>query len=275
MKKVAISFGVFIYALLIGVLLAAIVEIPEGGARMNLMIVGGSTPATTTASADCPTGTYNFAWNGEHSSGTNYACFDSGSTAGAYDANGGTILIAAGYAQSGSYGLQIDDDNEYFSWTNPSTVGTKTIIDDEDFTIYAHMRTAGDIDVSADANFFESYEDSSNYIEMLIRASDDYLKGAARGGGAAAEDANSGADVSDGNWRRIGFSCTTSTGYCYVSIDGGDTWNQSASSDYASFTTGCPAVVIGEQTAGGNAASEIHLDNIYVINSFEAADPMG
>jgi hypothetical protein len=54
MKKFTISLSVLLYLALIGWLLAAIIEVPEGGARMNVMIVGGGTPATTTE-ASCST----------------------------------------------------------------------------------------------------------------------------------------------------------------------------------------------------------------------------
>lgn len=235
----------------------------------TVVVVAGSVPAAP--ASDCPAGTYAFAWNGEHSSGVDYACFNSGASSGVADATAGTMTTGADYAQAGNNGVHIDQANESWRWVSPTTVGSVQIIDDEAFTIWFHARAANE-DTSSAVYFLESRYDSSDYIYTMLRTNDD-IQVVAHGAGTE-ETAFSGGNISDGNWHRIGVSCTTSTAKCATSLDGA-AWSEAASATYTAWTSGDPPEFrIGENSVGTATTAYIDVDNIYILLSYQAADPM-
>ena len=234
--------------------------IPDVVANMNFGITGGSVPVAE--SGDCPTGTYTFAWNGEHSSGVTFACFDSGNTSDSPDVASGTMTTGTGYGQD-NLGVQLSQANGWWEWL----VSEQGIIFEDDFTVCWSMRTNGDVDPTSDTNMWESWIDSSNYAEGRIRGNDDAIL-EARATPNSAEHAPGGVDVTDGNWHRICASGNSATGYLSISTDGGEPVVLGTN-----YTTWTPInFVIGEDSAGLHEI-ELHVDNVFVMSGYQQTDP--
>jgi len=84
-----------------------VTEVSEAEGKVNMMLIGVNVTTTTTIS-DCASGTYEAAYNGDHSSGSDYICYQSGVA---------SEQATADTAEDSSSYVLVDAANEYLRFT--------------------------------------------------------------------------------------------------------------------------------------------------------------
>jgi len=271
-SKILLSFIMLVYAIVIGGLLAAIIEVPE--ARLSTILLSG-TPATTGTVDNCPDATYAFAWTGDNTSGSDYACTSNGTSSVQAASSGGSLAYGTSYGENGD-GVQINAADEYLLFT----ASGGDIIDDEASTIWFSIRTNGDVDMANPPPYiFESYLGGSNANELYGYVRPDEDVATIAWGASTGESWNGAdADITNGEWHRIGVSWDAASGYLCVDTDDQSWANCSGSNTFTAWNDGSPAdpddFTIGENQTGNAFTWEIHMDNIYIVTTYKAADPM-
>ena len=119
MKKIILAYLLIVITLIFGkyALAQQTIEVPtqDQVAFLNPAIVGGGVPAA--GGGDCPAGTYDGSWDGDHSSGTGYLCIDDGGSAADASASAGGTMHTD-YGEGGGTGYRVTDDDQYYEWTN-------------------------------------------------------------------------------------------------------------------------------------------------------------
>jgi hypothetical protein len=214
----------------------------------------------------CPSGTYDFAWNGDHPTSESYACINSGASTQDTSADDGTDRINTNAGQTGK-GFEMTSNGQYIRWA----VTNEDILDDSICTVCMSVRFE-DIDYTTQTFFFESQRNTDNRLNFSLRVSED-LAVFTKGGGAQ-EQHEGGTDLSDNTWKRICGSWTTATGKISVDDDDGGGWDEDAETNHASWGLVMDELTIGEIDVGGSSTDDVDIDNVFVmVNSYQATDP--
>lgn len=219
---------------------------------------GGAPPA------DCPTGTYDFAWNGDHSSGTLYACLNSGISATQSTAQSGSYTISSDYGVTGNgigfTGGTTGDDfikfggSVYDSYGSAGTVWLSVypVASDTD-------KVVGEATVSG-TNYFYLNIMSNDRIHFYFKATN------------AAQVANAACTVTIGAWNRIAYSWTIGGDEISVTNDGASWYT--AAADFTAWPSAPSFVAIGWDTYGASGTDDVYVDDFYISDGYQAADPM-
>jgi hypothetical protein len=249
MKRVlAIVLGL---CLLSGLSVNADIDTIEGST-----IAGGGA-----AEAGCIDGA-SFTYNGDHSSGTNYAC-DSASAALEGTNTGATV--------SSDY-VVFDAANERIKWTIDSTelprgqgtiFATIYIIDDDSDT---------DIDTT---DFMEIYIDADNNIICQIDGGTDRVVCYYEGDASPQSGLSSGTAAFDTEYR-FGYTYDTDAGsnehsISFVTKGSGTSWSD-ANDDITEVTSDFNSFVMGEESANNGSNEEIRLYDVEIYNTHKATD---
>lgn len=225
---------------------------------------GGAGASTSGGVADCPSGTYDFAWNGDHSSGTLYACLNSGISATQSTAQGGTYTISSDYGDGGNgigfTGGVTGDDFIKFGGTVLDSYGSAGTIW---LSVYP---VAGD----GNKTVAEAPYDGSNYFYMNILNDERihfYFKAT-----NIIQVANASATVTIGSWNRVAYSWSIGGGVAAVTDDGTNWYTATAT---LTAWPGAPTYfAVGWDTYGLGSADDVYVDNFYIVDGYQAADPM-
>ena len=264
-SKILLSFIMLVYAIVIGGLLAAIIEVPE--ARLSTILLSG-TPATTTASADCPDFTYVFAWNGDHSTNENLACTANGTGTDAWDATDGTDRVSDAIGADGDQEFAITGNDQYLSWTDGAgniinnTAGTGTV-----------WFSVNSVTQVATVPLFESVDAATNKMAVTIKTN---LRVAGTWEG---QDTQNGVDkatevITDETWTRCAYTWNVGTSYHCVTCDAGwDTGTECENEAITAWESAPDKFNIGENQWGGGHSDTVYIDDVFVTQGYQSADP--
>lgn len=252
MKKVIIFLSV------LALLLMGAVEYHHSQARMSLMIAAPQEPAAA-GGGDCPAGTYKFYWNGDHSSGDDHACVDSGNSSDAWDAtNGGAVGSAYGYAGDG---FGVTGDNQYRIWT----VTSDDIFSEDLGTIC--VRFWVDASVDDECVLFESEynNDGENYLLCHVEAADTVLC-KQEGNNSAIYARSDGDTVNLNAWNYMCYRYDPGSTTHGVSLNGA-TWDDDA--EAVAWVVEPNDFGLGEYETGVNFTENCYVDEIFVFGTYE------
>ena len=208
-----------------------------------------------------------FSWDGDHDSGTNYACDSAGNPLEGTNTN---LTIHTDYGEAGSNGAYVDTHDENLIWTQtedqyiddvgPQTVWLRVFISDVPDTAYAiYEGNAGS---------------GANYIGIKISSTNANITGIYRGNSAG--DQVYGLAPTTGSFINIGYSWNYNT-YDH-SVYNGSSWDEDANETLNSLTAAIDAIVIGEDVSEADDAGPGHytrIDQLVIIDGYEAAIPTG
>jgi len=228
-------------------------------ARMNVATtVGGGAPA---AGGDCPAaGTYDYYWNGDHSSGTTYVCYDDGA-----DING--TLSGASINSGGYSGNKFDatEHNQHLYWS-----GT---IDVNKGVIWVLFSTS-DTSRTGNIYFMETHDAVNSEFVRVYVETDDTVSAVYDGGGASETCSSTGTIAEDGSWQWLGYSWDIANDDHAVYVNGA--WEDCNDEGFTVLTATAHIFALGEKLAGSSFTETYALDNYYYIpNTYKPAVPFG
>jgi hypothetical protein len=214
------------------------------------------------AVADCPVGTYLFAWDGLHADGSTVACFADGASSAAHDATEGTYTIASGV-------MTTDNNDERF--THNAT--GDDIIADQQGTVWFSVYVSDGADRRV---VWESNNDPSNFIYIEVLATE-ALSGHHRGSGGGNNIVTSAA-ISTGTWVRAAYSWQTGVdaGGTHAICVGANCWatpDDDDTEDLDAWSSDPNDVTIGENDTGLTFDEEIKVKDVYITSGYKDADP--
>ena len=220
----------------------------------NNNISGDETPQP----ADCATGTYLFSYDGDHSSGADYACYNSGASSEQASAN--TVdSVSTDY-------VEFDDANEHLIFTESGIVsGTETVycslyvIDrDTDSTIGSFVILEGLVNSSTG---FILYRDSS-YIRL------DYRDG-------STSNCASSVSISFDTWYRIGITWDQPNdkySISVVTLGNSPSWHEETGEGLSAWGTTPSTICIGEDWNGSTIQERVRVADVYAVSGYQAGD---
>jgi len=206
--------------------------------------------AVAAAGGDCPSGTYKFAWNGQHPSGANYGCWDSGTTSEAGVVTG--LTVTSDYAT-------INDSDERMEFTSGAP------LDADIGTVWMDLWIV--TSPTAQCGVYESVNTDST--QLMVLANDTVLGIHFNGGW---DDVPSDAALSEGEWERVAYSWSTAANEHVIYANG--FWNSADAETLGSVDPAPDHFRIGEYESGAICTGEIRIRNVYFIESYKANDPM-
>lgn len=240
------------------ILLSILVCFGIGGSASAISLIGSGIESGT----GCQSGTWTFAYNGDHPTGTNYAC-DS-----AQAALEGTVVDATVSADYVEYS-GIDD---YIKWTIDSSEMSYSA-----GTLYASFYL---VTSAGDCPIIEIYVDANNYIVCSAYDQDDriicYFMGSSTVQGHASDNSSTSADT----WLRLGYSWQTGAdagGKHSISVvaEGAPSWGADSNEDLDDWTSAADSLVLGEDQnphlAGPNITGRIR--NVAIVSGYQGTDP--
>ena len=218
--------------------------------------VSGTINSITATVNPCPTGTYLLAWNGDYTSDTDKGCFASGASTKDGTQTGGTL--SASYGQVG-VGYRKTAGNQYVSWAISSDDGFNDTVG----TMWASAKVTSD-GSRTDAIVLHSYISGCDI--RLIVVADNRIEGYYTG----SQTVYSTDTLTPGTWTRIAYAWDDTNNLHAVKIGAG-AWAEasealtSCSVQPTSFKIGTPIT--------GTESDTIDIDNVYVLGTYQAADP--
>lgn len=151
------------------------------GSRNDYLMGAGVTPEPCSA----PTGTYEWAWTGEHVSGTNYACLNSGAATDQATNTDAGVITATG-AISGTYEMTFNADNEDVLWSTAMPTNIESLSDTSGWVRFKLITPASLEGISASQPLIHLYPsaDYTNNRVYIYIDSDGQLAGERKASGA-------------------------------------------------------------------------------------------
>jgi len=239
------------------------VEIWVGGPKPTLADIPANTTTVTTTIDPCSAGTYLSCWNGDYTSDTDKACFDSGASAKDGTQNDGTI--GTDYGETGN-GFRITAEDQYLKWAVSSEDG----IDDEEGTVWMSVYVTED-ESRTDSTVFEAHVDVNNGIDIQVKGNN-RVRGRHEGDGAPNNLDDATIMISPGEWHRIGYTWKVATDFHCVAV------NESAwvcqEETLTAFDEPLDQMQIGEDNTEATQTDTIDIDNVYVTGTYQDDDPL-
>lgn len=214
-------------------------------------------------SADCATGTYLANYNGDHSSGSSYICFNSGASS--EDASSNTVdSVTTEYVEYNATG-------EHLSW---DITGDITDLDGSG-TLFVSVQTPDDSSGSTGENvIFEIWYDSNNYIvgRILSTGAISVVMKAKN----TSSDTYTAACNNDTSWIRIGYSWSAGVGHdiSCVPLGSGENWSN-LDADTVQQWGGDPTTIsIGQHNTTNNVTNKIRAKDYFITTGFKDEDPL-
>lgn len=220
--------------------------------------------ATFTALSSCMSGTYLFAWNGEHTSGTGYACEGDGDPASGTVTGSPTISTAVGEGGA-DVALMADLNNEYLTWSDSGGAridlnGAQTLW----MRVYVSAAPAGS------TRLFNAEYDANNYIGVNLSTSLDVV--ATHKISATAPTAYGAAAISSGQWVDIAYAWDRPNQDHAVNSNGA--WYEDANELASSDGTDITAIRIGPYYGFSMPANEnVRVSKYAIVPGYKAAKP--
>jgi len=234
-------------------------------ARIGLMVVGS--PAAEVANP-CPAyyadANVMFSWNGNHTSGSNYACDSAGNPV---EGTNVGLGVDAGYGESGNGVTLLADD--YITWANSGDTYINDDIGTAWFRVY--LSAAPDNEVC----YGEWRYDADNEMNVIQGASTS-MAGWHQGGGGAADSA-SGHSVPTGSWANIGYTWDQSTGDNHASYgNSGTGWDPDEADGLDAFAANINEIVLGNRyynSGDPGSGKYIYIDRFVIMSGYQTALP--
>ena len=216
------------------------------------------------AGGDCAGGSYTAYYNGDHTTGADYICYNNG---------GGSVQASANTADAvnTSY-VEYNAANKHLQWTDANV-----LIDDEVGTIFFTLVIVGSI--NGNSLLFESYNGTDNLIRIIH---DDVANAVAvthKGDGTAKSQTGptnlTTADISyrvGVTWQTgvAGIDCGIST----VVKGNATSWNNSDKDFIAWNGANQPnKITIGENESSQPVNDTIRISDMVIFRTYEATDP--
>lgn len=232
-----------------------------------LEMIGGGGSSCPSWYASCI-----FSWDGDHDSGTNYACDSSGN---AIEGTNSGLQIDTDNGESGSNGALIDAVNEYLTWTDS---GDQYIDDDAPQTIWMRIYVSESLDNVT--SILESTYDGDNKIYMAVHINDEtfgYYEGQNDGGSTAYTNAITAAL---GTWIDVAFSWDTPagegtpTGECSANYGG---WKEDLNDLGYVMSNNLNDITLGENDAASlgppGVGKYVRVTQFAIVSGYETACP--
>lgn len=245
----------------------------NGWCQKGVTISGASFSGAGASAATCPTGAYMTAWNGDYPSHTTYACLASGaSTLDAFEQSGGTV--SSDYGETGvGFGTTANDQRT--GWT----VTSANLINGNLGTMWISVKFTNN---GENGSFWEYYSDANNNISCIIGTSALTAVCYHKGNGETADSVTSDAAITVGEWFRVGYTWDRANNTHCVRVYkigvGSKDWvgtDCDADTMAASFAEGATnKMFIGERYTGVPTDDAFSIDNLYIMSTYQAADPL-
>lgn len=209
----------------------------------------------------CMSGTYTSSWDGDYTSDTDKACYNSGAGNKDGTQSGGT-LTAASFVTTGV--------DQYVEWANSAA----DMFDGDSGTLYVEINC--DSGNTADTPIFEMWYDSSNYMALSVASDIGNEARATRVGGGATDTLIDFTDsVTLGSTTTIGLTWQVGRGTndWGVTVDAGANWYYDGVDGIASFGTEPNLVIMGEKNYGGGASQTVTITRWAIVSGWEATCP--
>jgi len=224
---------------------------------MPLWQVGGNIPI------DCPSGTYLFAWNGDYPADTDKGCFTNGTVQKDGTLSGGTI--STDYGQTG-YGFRKTANNQYLQWAVSGNDGINPAVGTMWMSVYVV-----DDGARTENTVFESYVGSADFIAVASMATN-YLCAWYYGNSSGNSLCSNPGTLSVGVWTRIAYSWDDSNNLHSYKIGAGS-WVQESEA-INTWISAADKILIGESGTGGTETDTIYIDNVFILSTYQAGDPL-
>lgn len=230
----------------------------------QIMSVIGMAKGQGGGGASCMSGTYLFAWDGSHTSGTDYGCNGSGT-----EVDGtvvGALDIGTDYGEgSPDIGIKGDAVNEYITWPNSGGVpldinGVQTVW----VRVYVNATPLGNTILFA-ANY-----DATNYLKIAVNSTRNIV-GYHRIG-AASMSAYGDVAITAGTWIDIAYTWDRPNRDHSVNSDGtwDDDYDELSATDGPSLTS----VSVGPRGEFSMTAGDyVQVTKFAILNGWQAAKP--
>lgn len=229
-------------------------------ARMPSYILGASVP---TSSCSCPSGTYSFAWNGDYTGDSDKGCFDSGCSSVKDGTLSGGTIGATG--QTGN-GYRVTAHNQYLSWDNTAEDGLDITVG----TVWMSVYITDDGTDSSNGLFEATVSPATDQVKLTVNSTTRTIV-ATYIGQSTSKSKTSTDVVTEGAWIRVGMSWDTANGYVCAVV--GSTWTTNTTGVVV-MASSPTTFSIGENLSSGAEDDTMDIDNVYIIKSFKAADPL-
>lgn len=216
----------------------------------------GAGGAGATGGGDCYSAT-TMTYDGNHSSGTNYAC-DSAQS-GIAGTNNNLDHIGTDY-------IGYDAVNEYISFATDET----EFDDDSAFTMCVDVYI--DAVSPGDAPILESYQDANNYMQLKINEISGTVYFWADWMGNTATQSAISSPVPGQSWTRCCYSVDTGSNVHATSVNGGSSWDEDAET-LSTWDNGSPIdpddITLGENLGGGTPAQAMRVRNLFIDSGYQ------
>ena len=216
--------------------------------------------STATVGTTCPAGTYDFAWNGDYPSDTDKACTNSGAASQDGTMSGGTLSSSYGYS---GVGLRVTANNQYLTWSY--------VLDNSLGTVWMWVYFADETPAST-TPFFESSYNTSNrlYLQALTNGR---LQATYQGAGTPTQSSSSTGDTLANGWNRVAMAWDQVNGHLTWKIGAGS-WYGVTGGSLTAWAGATNDTTIGENELAAVFTETVYIDDLYYVNSYQAADPM-
>jgi hypothetical protein len=239
------------------------------GARMNIVVVGGSVPAVGD-SCSCQTPTYDACYTGDHATATDYICYESDATS--EDATNNTADVV-----STSY-IEYDAADENVQWTITGDLSAGL---DSEGTIFVDFYVIDrDADTNIhDASVFELRYNAANCINCYVRGAFDRID--CRFEGNTSDQIAAAGSLSFNTWYRLGYTWQTgadAAGKHSVSVVAKtaatswqedvvdlDDWDDGGAVDPLTFTLG--------EAASSKSDERVRIRDSVILTGYQTTDP--
>jgi len=217
----------------------------------------------TSATSDCQVGTYEMAYNGDHSSGADYTCYNSG--AANEQGTAQNVTVTSDY-------VSFTTSNDFLKWTVTGDIAANM---DEQGSIFFSVYTVND-GAYATSPILEFYYDSNDTMYFVVDGASTRFRFNNYGGAVSSSVFSTGKSIA--TWYRCGYSWdTTANTHCARCVTSG-TVDLSSPDDEDSeavdpFAGDPTTFAIGEDLSGVGPNNETRVKDTAIVSGYKATDP--
>lgn len=248
-------------------LLVLCITVSSGGITDKLKSVIARKNVAGNGNGDCPAGTYDRSWDGDHSTSTVTVCTNSGAGTDTLVQNNGTIDPAFGNAGNG---YRMDSNNDYM------TDSTFADFDATTGTIWVYIRVPDDFGDRPDTAVFMEWSDQdadgANHLWVRVQNAANKIR-IEWTGNTTSENITSNSLFTANTWTWIGYSYDRSGVDKHSVKIGANAWEE-VEEVLTAMSVAIDEMVIGERRQGGAFTEDVDIDEVtYIGGTYQAANP--
>lgn len=232
-------------------------------AGTTIRIIGGA----AAGGDDCLSDTYLFSYDGDHSSGTAYACYDSGNSS-----------EDASEKNADSYSTEYiayDDVDENTTW---NISGDITDLDGEG-SLFVSIYVPVDGTYNRAVSIVESYIDANNFFACYTDNAANARVNCDRVDNSAASGTYTSGKMTDTpTWWRLGYTWKAGTGHdiSLVTLGNGETWENEDADNVAQWSSDPDEITIGDKDANKTPSplEGIRVKDLIITSTYQDSDPL-